>query len=160
MQEIMIHGSEYTGVRTLDISYFICLLFCSFYYFFSCRGSYLGLWAGPVPPICRTWPDYHKWPLVLAIFDHLWASDQYKCSLSVLWECTEWFGGPPTPSRIWKWHILHFNTSIRCNEYSESFVWHRAGGETQCTWSAIWPCLLNSSDGRLEEQNRKMMIGR
>ena len=136
---------------------FICLLFCSLLFF--SWPSYLGS-PGPRSldclffglPICCTWPDP-------AIYDHSWPSDQYECSLSVLWECTEWFGGPPTPSWIWKWHILHFNTSIRCNEYSESFVWHRAGGETQCTWSAIWPCLLNSSDGRLEEQNRKMMIG-
>ena len=85
MQEIMIHGSEYTGVRTLDISYFICLLFCSFYYFFfSCRGSYLGLWAGPVPPICRTWPNCHKWPFwpYLTIYGHL-------TNTSVLWVCSE-----------------------------------------------------------------------
>ena len=28
----------------------------------------------------------------------------------------------------------------------------RARGEIQWMWSAIWPCLLNSSDGRLKQQ--------
>ena len=37
---------------------------------------------------------------------------------------------------------------------------HKAGGEIQCTWSAIWLwlCLLNSSDGRLEQNDDDRMI--
>ena len=56
------------------------------YYFFPDRAIWgpqaPALWTGSVLPIWCTWPDGHT-----AIYDHSWPSDQYECSLSVLWEC-------------------------------------------------------------------------
>ena len=125
MQEIMIHGSEYRGVRTLDITVtsiskrtpqclsnprisFICLLFCSFYYLFSGGGSYLGLWAGPVLPIWILSSDTHS--LVFISISHLsnlhiskqW--DDKLCTLSLICRSLEWWRRNTDDSLVLQFH--------------------------------------------------------
>ena len=58
---------------------------------------------------------------------------------------------PPTSSYIYSILILH-KDAMNFDRVLLMILRHRAGGEIHRTWSAIWPCVLNSSDGRLEQQ--------